>query len=343
MNLKLFDYKLPPNLIAQKPAMPRESARLLIYGRKTKKIEHKHFFDLPKYLTKNDVLVFNDSKVMPARLTGNKESGGRAEVLLLEQKDGNQWEVLLGLRNPQIGLKLLFKEGLEARVVSKNEGKTWLVGFNFKGTKFNNILFKIGQMPLPPYIHSKSSQCVLQRQYQTIYAKKIGSAAAPTAGLHFTKKLMNQIKKIGCQIEFVTLHVGLGTFDPVNTEKIEDYQIHSEFIEINKQTIKHLIKAKRLGKRIIAVGTTSLRTLESVFAEPVAEDASITQQTNIFIYPGYKFKFVDALITNFHLPKSSLLMLASALVGRKSTLEIYQKAIKLKYKFFSFGDACFFK
>lgn len=355
MNLKLFDYKLPPNLIAQKPASPRDSARLLIYDRKTKKIEHKHFFNLPKYLTENDVLVFNDSKVLPARLIGNKESGGKAEVLLLEQKEDNQWEVLLGLRKPQVGLKLLFKAGLEAEVVSRSEGKTWFVEFNFKGTKFNNILFKIGQMPLPPYIHSKSTQSVLQKEYQTIYAKKIGSAAAPTAGLHFTKKLMSQIKKTGCQIEFVTLHVGLGTFDPVNTEKIEDHQIHSEFIQVNKQTIKQLIKAKKEGKRIIAVGTTSLRTLETIFSNKQSNPAlhhadefgaskkAIKQNTNIFIYPGYKFKFVDALITNFHLPKSSLLMLVSALIGRKATLEIYQRAIKLKYGFFSFGDACFFK
>ncbi|KKR07602.1 MAG: S-adenosylmethionine:tRNA ribosyltransferase-isomerase [Parcubacteria group bacterium GW2011_GWC2_39_14] len=343
MNLKLFDYKLPSELIAQKPATPRDSARLLIYDRKTKKIEHKHFYDLPKYLTKNDVLVFNDSKVMPARLMGNKESGGRAEVLLLDQTEDHKWEVLLGLRNPQVGLKLLFKAGLKAQVISRNEGKTWLVEFNFKGKKFNSILLKIGQMPLPPYIHSKSTESVLQKQYQTIYAKKLGSAAAPTAGLHFTKKLLTQIKRVGCQIEFVTLHVGLGTFDPVNTEKIEDYQIHSEYIEVNKQTINQLIKAKKAGKRIIAVGTTSLRTLETAFSNNQLSNEAIKQNTSIFIYPGYKFKFVDALISNFHLPKSSLLMLVSALIGRKTTLELYQKAIKQKYKFFSFGDACFFK
>ena len=347
MKLNLFDYKLPQNLIAQKPATPRDSARLLIYDKKSKKIEHKLFSNLPKYLNKNDVLVFNDSKVMPARLIGNKETGGKAEGLLLEQRRTNQWEVLLGLRNPRVGLKLLFKEGLEAKVVSKCEEKTWLIEFNFKGTRFNNILLKIGQMPLPPYIHSKSNQSTLQKQYQTIYAKKIGSAAAPTAGLHFTKKLMEKIKKTGCAIEYVTLHVGLGTFDPVNTERIEDYKIHTEVLSIDTKTRKHLSKAKEQGKRIIAVGTTSLRTLESVFGDNQKNNETTKQiakqETNIFIYPGYKFKFVDALITNFHLPKSSLLMLVSALIGRQKTLKVYQKAIKLKYKFFSFGDACFFK
>jgi len=337
MRLSLFDYKLPQNLIAQKPASPRDHARLLVYDRKLKKIEHKHFYDLPKYLTANDVLIFNDSKVRPARLLGQKETGGKAEVLLLEPKGAN-WEVLVGTRNPKIGLKLTFKAGLEAEIISKLPGKTWQLKFNFRGKKFNDILFKIGQMPLPPYIHSKSKQSLLQKQYQTIYAKKLGSAAAPTAGLHFTPKLMKQIQNIGCRIEFVTLHVGLGTFDPVNTERIEDYNIHSEAIAVDKSTIHRLKKAKAEGKRIIAVGTTTLRTLETIFGY-----GKNKTKTQIYIYPGYKFKFVDALITNFHLPKSSLLMLVSALVGRKQVLNVYQKAIRLKYKFFSFGDACFFK
>ncbi len=337
MKLSSFNYKLPSSLIAQKPANPRDHARLLIYDKKTQKTEHKHFYDLPQYLGPDDVLVFNDTKVRPARLIGKKITGGKAEVLLLEQ-EGKFWEVLLGTRNPQIGLKLRFQGGLEAKLINKCPGKSWLIEFNLKGQKFNTILSKFGQMPLPPYIHSKAQQKTLQKQYQTIYAQKVGSAAAPTAGLHFTKTLLKKIARKGCQIEYVTLHVGLGTFDPVNTEKIEDYQIHSEKISVNSNTIKRLQKAKSVGKRIIAVGTTSVRTLETIFS-----NKKIPDTTQIYIYPGYKFKFVDAIITNFHLPKSSLIMLIAAFIGRKTTLQIYNKAIKLKYKFFSFGDACFLK
>jgi len=343
MKLSLFDYKLPHKLIAQTPAVPRDSARLLIYDRNTKKIEHKCFFDLPNYLSDNDVLVFNDSKVMPARLIGKKETGGRAEVLLLKQVANNRWEVLLGLGNPKIGLKLRFQHALEAQIILKSLGKTWIIQFNLEGPLFWTTLAIIGQVPLPPYIHSKVEKNLLEKQYQTVYANQFGSAAAPTAGLHFTARLLKRIQKTGCQLEYVTLHVGLGTFEPVNTNKIEDYQIHSEYFEVNKETIKRLIDAKKAGKRIIAVGTTSLRVLESLFKNDIREPKSIKQDTSIYIYPGYKFRFVDALISNFHLPKSSLLMLVSALIGRKNVIKIYQLAIRKRYKFFSFGDACFFK
>lgn len=342
MKLALFNYQLPSELIAQKPATPRDHSRLLIYSRKSKSIKHDTFFNLPKYLTANDVLVFNNSKVFPARLIGQKETGGRAEVLLLKEQTTGRWEVLLGMNRPKQGQKLRFARGLEAKIVSECNEKTWLLDFNFRGAKFHAILDTIGQIPIPPYINSKSPQNLLKKQYQTIYAKPLGSAAAPTAGLHFTKKLMQQIKKTGCQIEYVTLHVGLGTFDPIKTDRIEDYQIHSENISIDEKTLRNLRNAKKAKKRIIAVGTTATRTLESVFGnEKHIEKTNISEDTNIFIYPGYKFKFVDAMITNFHLPKSSLLMLVAAFIGRTSMMKLYKLAIKKKYRFFSFGDAMF--
>ncbi|MFH0780161.1 MAG: tRNA preQ1(34) S-adenosylmethionine ribosyltransferase-isomerase QueA [Parcubacteria group bacterium] len=418
MKLKLFDYDLPKELIAQTPAVPRDRSRLLVYnhvgrsfpdrrnfpghhsicdggneggneGRaKTKKIVHDRFYNLPKYLTNNDVLVFNNTKVFPARLLGNKLSGGKAEVLLLKkiERDGRQagrlvdrsfnegrsskcegWESMVGCTRPKAGLKLRFAHGLQAEVINQLSEKTWLIKFNFKGDKFNAILNQIGQTPLPPYIASKNQEnkkskqqnSKIQNQYQTVYAKTVGSAAAPTAGLHFTKNLLNKIKKQGCEIEFVTLHVGLGTFNPVNTENIENYKIHSEWASVDKATIKRLINAKRKGKRIIAVGTTSTRVLETVFnSATLLRSIEATKETSTgtsmirsmavkdfnnnistFIYPGYKFNFVDAMITNFHLPRSSLLMLVSAFIGRTNAMKIYQTAIKMKYRFFSFGDA----
>jgi len=306
-------------------------------------------------------MVFNNSKVFPARLLGNKETGGKAEALLLRKLKSGQWEALLGTRHPKVGLKLSFNKGLTAKVIGTPTAKTWLLQFNFSGPAFYEILDKIGQVPTPPYIdvknqlfHSHSlakSDKKIRNQYQTIYAKKLGSAAAPTAGLHFTNRLLKKIRDRGVQTEFVTLHVGLGTFDPVNTENIEEYKIHQEWVSVDKQTIKRLIKAKQVGKRIIAVGTTSVRTLETLFStSPICDIRDSRQShinschsyyTDIFIHPGYKFKFINAIITNFHLPKSSLIMLVSAFIGRKKTLELYNKCIKLKYRFFSFGDAMF--
>lgn len=361
MKLSLFNYQLPKSLIAQTPAVPRDASRLLVYDKKTKKVVHDRFYNLPKYLKPDDVLVFNNSKVFPARLIGHKETGGKAEALLLKEVKAGEWEVLLGTGRPKVGLKLRFERGLEAEVINQFPHKTWLLKFNFKGSAFYAILNKIGQVPLPPYIEStKQRSNESKKQYQTIYAKHLGSAAAPTAGLHFTKKLLAKIKKIGCQTEFVTLHVGLGTFDPVKTENIEDYEIHSERVSVDVETIKRLLEAKRAGKRIIAVGTTSVRTLETLFTKINTNENQKTgasmlrsieaknfddfnQNTNIFIYPGYKFQFVDAMITNFHLPKSTLLMLVSAFIDRTNALSLYKKAIRLKYRFFSFGDAMLLK
>ncbi len=341
MKLSLFDYNLPKNRIANKPASPRDSSKLLVYNKINDRIVHDSFLNLPKYLTQNDVLVFNNTKVLPARLLGNKESGGRAEILLLKQINDSEWEAMLGTRKPKIGLKLLFKHNLQASLVNQLSNKTWTVKFNFSDSKLFNIIHKIGQVPLPPYIESTQSQKNLKKQYQTIFAKTEGSSAAPTASLHFTNRLLRKIKKTGCQLEFITLHVGLGTFEPVNTEKIEDFQIHSELIQIDKSTVENLLKAQKQSKRIIAVGTTAVRTLESIFNNPDIPVKNYSTPTNIFIYPGYKFKFVDAIITNFHLPKSSLLILVSAFIGRTKTLALYNRAIKLKYRFFSFGDGIF--
>jgi S-adenosylmethionine:tRNA ribosyltransferase-isomerase len=340
MKLSLFNYNLPTKLIAQKPSSPRDHSRLLVFNKKTSKINHEQFFNLPKYLNKNDVLVFNNTKVFPARIIGQKLTGGEVEVLLLKKLTADKWEAMLRAKKAKSGLKLRFKHSLSGELVERLSAKTWEIKFNLSNNEFYAVLDEIGQSPIPHYINVKNPHSkLLKKQYQTIYAKYLGSAAAPTAGLHFTKNLLNKIKKIGCKIEFVTLHVGLGTFEPVNTENIEDYKIHNEWASIDKATRTRLIKAKENGQRIISVGTTSIRTLEYFFSGK--EQQSSEANINIFIYPGYKFKFVDAMITNFHLPKSTLLMLVSAFIGRKKTLELYQKAIGLKYRFFSFGDAMF--
>ena len=340
MKLSLFNYNLPTNLIAQKPTTPRDHSRLLVFNKETNKASHDHFFNLPKYLTKNDVLVFNNTKVFPARIIGCKPTGGQVEVLLLKALNNGNWEAMVRSRKPKSGLKLRFKQGLFGELGKRLSEKTWQIKFNLVKDEFYSILDKIGQPPIPPYITVKNPQSKkLKEQYQTVYAEHLGSAAAPTAGLHFTKKLLTKIKKSGCQIEFVTLHVGLGTFEPVNTEKIEDYKIHTEWASLDTKTRTRLSKAKGNGQRIVAVGTTSVRTLEHFFCS--SNKSKQTDNVDIFIYPGYKFKFIDAMITNFHLPKSTLLMLVSAFIGRKMTLELYQKAIRLKYRFFSFGDAMF--
>lgn len=340
MKLELFNYNLPKKLIANKPAQPRDHSKLLVFDRKNNAIKHDKYLNLDKYLTQNDVLVFNNSKVFPARLFGQKESGGKVEVLLLKKLDYEyDWEVMLRSKRAKIGLKLLFKQGLSAILVKRLSEKTWLLKFNKKGSQFNTIINKIGQIPIPPYIESKAKQSELKKQYQTVYAKQIGSAAAPTAGLHFTNRLLKKIKDKGCKIEYITLHVGLGTFEPVTTENIEDYKIHKEWVTVDKKTINNLTKYKKQGKRIITVGTTSVRTLEAIMSKKQTTD--FNDYVDIYIYPGYKFKFIDAMITNFHLPKSSLLMLVSAFIGRQQTLKLYKIAIKLRYRFFSFGDGMF--
>jgi len=340
MKRSLFDYKLPAKRIANEPAKPRDSAKLLVYNRTTNQVLHDTFLHLDKYLKAGDVLIFNNTKVFPARLLGFKESGGKAEILLLKDLSAGNWEVLIGARNPKPGLKMLFAGNLIATVLKPTDGKSWIVNFNLQGKQFDQLLLKIGEMPLPPYIHSTAKQSELQEQYQTIYAKHQGSAAAPTAGLHFTRRLMSKLARHGVQMEYVTLHVGLGTFEPVNTENIENYHIHKEWIKMDKATQNRLLKAKNEGRRLIAVGTTSVRVLESLWQEEKAKK-DLIKETEIFIYPGYKFKAIDGMITNFHLPKSSLIMLVCAFVGREKTLKLYQLAIKLKYKFFSFGDGMF--
>jgi len=340
-SLSDFDYNLPTELIAQEPVNPRDSARLLIVNKNTKKLEHRKFSDVVDYLNKGDVLVVNDSKVFPARLFGHKKNtGGAVEVFLHKKINENTWECLLGGRVSS-GLIIELAPNFEATVKSNNQDGTWLVEFNKTGAAFFGTVSRIGHLPLPPYIKRPKDQKEDKRNYQTIYADsdKVGSVAAPTAGLHFTPRLLKKIKAKGIIIETVTLHVGLGTFSPVKTEDILSHKMHSEFAEIDKSTIKRLKKAKNNGQRIIAVGTTSARTLESWGSAGFSD--KFATWTSIFIYPGYKFTAVDALITNFHLPKSTLLMLVSALAGKTLMEQAYKEAISNSYRFFSYGDAMF--
>lgn len=335
MRLKDFDYHLPRELIAQKPAKPRDSSRLLVLDKKTGEIEHKYFSDILGYFKKGDVLVFNDSKVFPARLFGKKMTGGKIEVFLLKKENNDKvWQCLV--RGGKVGLEVFFENGLKAVIVKKNENETYDVKFNKNGKKFMLLIEEIGQMPLPPYITLTTSRA---SDYQTVYAddKKIGSVAAPTAGLHFTPGLIKKLEKRGVQIEYITLHVGLGTFAPVKIEDITKHKMHTEWVEVNKKTMDRIRKAKKEKRRIVAVGTTSARSLESI----ASNKKSFAGWVDIFIYPPYKFKIVDAMITNFHLPKSTLLMLISALAGKKNIDKAYKEAIKKKYRFFSFGDAMF--
>ncbi|MFA6421954.1 MAG: tRNA preQ1(34) S-adenosylmethionine ribosyltransferase-isomerase QueA [Candidatus Buchananbacteria bacterium] len=327
MPLSDFDYVLPRELIGQKPIKPRDHARLLILDKDSGRIEHKHFFDLPKILKRGDVLVFNDSKVIPARLFGTKETGGKVEIFLLKNEGKNIWQCIIGGK-VKVGQKIKLAGKIEAEIVSFGNEKIKSVKFNCSDKK----LLTLGETPLPPYIKNKSKL----EDYQTVYAKKEGSVAAPTAGLHFTKKLLSQLKKMGVQIEYVTLHVGLGTFEPVKSENILEHKIHSEFAIIDKKTAERLNKAKAEGRRIISVGTTSTRTLEAFASHKKL--ISDSKWVNIFIYPGYEFKFIDGMITNFHLPKSSLVMLVSALAGSDKIKKVYKEAVNKKYKFYSFGD-----
>ena len=333
-----FDYYLPEELIAQTPAEPRDSSRLLVYDKTADKIYHERFYDIKKYLKKGDVLVRNNTKVLPARLFAYTAHGGKVEVLLLKRFDLTEWEVLVKPgKKAQIGTELIINDELSLTVIGKiEETGSRRVKFKFDGV-FEDIISRVGEMPLPPYIKEKLKD---KARYQTVYAKVDGSAAAPTAGLHFTDKLLAEIEDMGVEIVDVLLHVGLGTFRPVKCDDLTNHHMHSEYYEIGEDAAKKINAAKREGRRIIAVGTTSVRTLESA-ADENGLIKPVRANTEIFIYPPYKFKCVDALITNFHLPKSTLIMLVSALCSREKILELYKTAVDERYRFFSFGDACF--
>ena len=339
LDIKDYSYHLPEILIANKPTSKRDHCRLLFLNRSTGQIDHHQFFDLKEILGPNDVLVLNQSRVFPARLFGQKKTGGKFEILLIRQIKSDSW---LAISKPRltVGQELIFNHGLEAQVLSSEKTTGQIeIKFNQKHQQFFQTLDKIGHTPLPPYINSTETEKDIREEYQTVYAKELGSAAAPTAGLHFTKKLLADLKNKGVQIEYVTLHVGLGTFQNLRPENIATKTLHQEFYEITPETADRLNLAKQQGKRIIAVGTTSVRTLESACISNQLKSGQ--SSTQIFIYPPYKFKFVDALITNFHLPESSLLMLVSAFAGKANISKSYQEAIKEKYRFFSFGDAMF--
>lgn len=331
-----FDYELPQELIAQHPMEPRDHSRLLVVDKKTGEIEHKHFYDLVNYLKPGDVLVFNDTRVIPARLHGTKDTGAHVEVFLLTRRDATDWEVLVRPgKKLQVGAKINFSDELSCEVIEHTDFGGRVVRFKYDGI-FEEILDRLGETPLPPYITAPLED---KERYQTVYNRERGSAAAPTAGLHFTKELLQKIKEIGCEEVFVTLHVGLGTFRPVSEAKIEDHKMHKEFYTVSQDAADAVNKAKAEGRRIIAVGTTAVRTLEAAGADGQLHAGS--SWTNIFIYPGYKFRLVDDLVTNFHLPQSTLLMLVSTLSTREIMLQTYKKAVEEKYRFFSFGDAMF--
>lgn len=333
-----FKYNLPEELIAQTPIEKRDTSRLMVLNKSKKTIEHKIFRDILDYLEPGDVLVRNNTKVLPARLYGKKETGANVEFLLLNNIEGDIWECIVRPGNKlHVGTNVIFGEKLlKAKILEIMPGGTRKVEFEYQGI-FNEILDQIGLMPLPPYIHEELKE---KDRYQTVYAKYDGSAAAPTAGLHFTPELLEKIKEKGVEIANVTLHVGIGTFRPVKEETVENHQMHSEHFYIKQEDADKINKAKKNGKKVIAVGTTSCRVLESI-ANEKGEVQATEGDTQIFIYPGYKFKCLDALITNFHLPESTLLMLVSALAGREYIMEAYEEAVKEKYRFFSFGDAMF--
>ena len=339
MDVKEFYYDLPEELIAQVPIKKRDESRLMVLDRKRKTIEHKIFKDILDYLKPGDCLVRNNTKVIPARIYGKKETGANIEFLLLNNIEGDIWESIVRPGNKlHIGTKVIFGDGLlEAEVLDVMEGGTRKVKFTYQGI-FNEILDKIGLMPLPPYIHEELKQ---KDRYQTVYAKYNGSAAAPTAGLHFTPELFDKLKQKGVEVANVTLHVGIGTFRPVKVEKVEEHHMHSEHFYIKQDDATIINKAKQEGRRVIAVGTTSCRVLESIADEKTGMVQAQEGDTQIFIYPGYKFKCIDGLITNFHLPESTLLMLVSSLAGRDFIMKAYKEAVKEKYRFFSFGDAMF--
>ena len=336
-----FDYYLPENLIAQTPINKRDESKLMVLNKETGTIEHRHFADIIDYLTPNDVLVLNDTKVMPARLIGQKEdTNGHIELLLLKNTKNNIYECLCKpAKRVKVGTIVNFGDGiLKAKCIEVKEEGIREFEFLYDGI-FYEILDKLGEMPLPPYIHKKLKD---KNRYQTVYAKNIGSAAAPTAGLHFTQELLEKLKNKGITICYVTLHVGLGTFRPVNVEDVTTHKMHSEYYTINEETAKILNQAKKEGKNIVSVGTTTTRVLETVINQYQTFKAC-SGYTSIFIYPGYQFKAVDSLITNFHLPKSTLIMLVSAFCSKEIIMNAYSEAIKNSYRFFSFGDSMFIK
>ena len=331
-----FKYELPTRLIAQTPLDRRDDSRLMQLDRRTGEISHRYFFQLPDLLREGDCLVLNDSRVLPARLFGKRASGGAVEVVLLRDRGDRLWECLTRPgRKTKVNTRLVFGEGeLSGTVEDEIEGGNRLIRFNYDGI-FLETLERLGKMPLPPYIHEELKDA---ERYQTVYARASGSAAAPTAGLHFTKELLDKLKKRGIGIHYITLHVGLGTFRPVKAEDIENHEMHAEYCEIPHATADAVNAACSEGRRVIAVGTTSCRTLESRASED-GRIAGFSGFTNAFIYPGYHFKCIDGLITNFHLPESTLIMLVSALAGRENVLRAYEEAIREEYRFFSFGDA----
>lgn len=338
MKTDLFDYHLPEDLIAQTPLKDRASSRLMVLDRKNGTIRHDVFKNIKNYLRKGDCLVLNDTKVLPARLFGIKEeTGAKVEVLLLTQKDRNIWETLVKpAKRIKKGTMISFGEGiLKARCLEELEHGGRLLQFEYDGI-FYEILDRLGQMPLPPYIKTQLED---KDRYQTVYARETGSAAAPTAGLHFTKDLLKEIEAMGVHLAYLTLHVGLGTFRPVTVEDVTKHEMHAEFYQMSEATAQLLNEVRQKGGRIIAVGTTSTRTLETIAGLHQGKFVAASGWTDIFIYPGYEFKAIDGLITNFHLPKSTLIMLVSAFAGRERILRAYETAVKEKYRFFSFGDA----
>ena len=341
MNVEEFDFYLPEELIAQHPLEKRDTSRLMVLNKETGEIEHKIFHDIINYLNPGDTLVLNNTRVMPARLIGEKEgTGGKIEFLLLKRIEGDKWECLAKPgKSARVGRRFTFGDGkLKAEVIEVKEDGNRIVEFYYEGI-FEQVLDSLGEMPLPPYIHERLED---RERYQTVYSKENGSAAAPTAGLHFTKELLAQIKEKGINIAYVTLHVGLGTFRPVKVENIEEHDMHSEFYMLSEEDAKIINDTKKRGNKIISVGTTSTRTLETIGDENGFVKAQ-SGWTKIFIYPGYKFKVVDRLITNFHLPESTLIMLVSTLAGKDHVMHAYEEAVKNKYRFFSFGDAMFIK
>lgn len=336
-----FYFDLPEELIAQHPLENRENSRLLVLDKNTGDIEHKKFKNILEYFSEGDCLVLNDTRVIPARIFGKRiDTGSSIEFLLLKRLDDNKWETLVKPgKKAKIGSMIEFGDGvLKGEILAIEEGGTRVIKFDYDGV-FEEILDKLGEMPLPPYIKERLDD---KERYQTVYSKKEGSAAAPTAGLHFTKDLIEQIKNKGVNIAYITLHVGLGTFRPVKAENIEEHEMHSEYFEVSNEAADIINQAKKNGNNVFAVGTTSVRTVESS-ADKDGFVMPTKGWTDIFIYPGYKFKVIDNLITNFHLPESTLIMLTSALAGRDNILKAYNEAVKLKYRFFSFGDAMIIK
>lgn len=338
MDINDFDFELPEKLIAQTPLKDRASSRLLVLDQESKEIEHKHFTDIKNYLKEGDCLVLNDTRVLPARLYGIKQdTGAKLEVLLLHQQEKDCWEVLAKpAKKLKIGTELIFGDGkLKATCLETKEHGGRVLQFSYDGI-FYEVLDELGEMPLPPYIKEQLPE---KERYQTVYAKEEGSAAAPTAGLHFTNELLGELEDMGVTIAFITLHVGLGTFRPVSVDNIDDHRMHSEFYHMTEKTAEMLKSIRENNGRIISVGTTSTRTLETITRDNSGEFVASSGWTDIFIFPPYKFRAIDGLITNFHLPKSTLIMLVSALVDRASILHAYNEAVKEEYRFFSFGDA----